>query len=77
MQLRGLEVGLQSGSLGSARGYVVIVTLFFLFSPEDCKMKLRPFIQDFLQLGGVGQVRGHVSLEMFLEISTTGKDLGI
>ena len=32
------------------------------------------FIQDFTR---VGQVKGHVSLEMFLEISTNGKDLGI
>ena len=37
---------------------------------------LQGFIQDFTA-GRVGQVKGHVILEMFSEISTNGEVLGI
>ena len=38
---------------------------------------IQAFIQDFTAGGGVGRVKGHVSLEMFWKCPTNGKDLGI
>ena len=47
-----------------------------LFRTTPASVFSQGFIQDFTA-GWVGQVKGHVSLELFWKYPTNGKDLGI